>query len=44
MGGLPFSRGALFHQLRNRAYLGQITHKGAVHDGEHDAIIDAVLF
>lgn len=26
MGALPFSRGALFHLLRNRVYIGQITH------------------
>ncbi|WFL77814.1 recombinase family protein [Altererythrobacter arenosus] len=44
MGGLPFSRGALFHLLRNRVYLGQITHKGEVHQGEHDPIVDADLF
>jgi hypothetical protein len=44
MGGLAFSRGALFHLLRNRVYLGQVTHKGQVHDGEHVAIIDADLF
>lgn len=44
MGGLKFSRGALFHLLRNRVYLGQITHKGEVHDGEHEAIVDAELF
>ena len=44
MGGLPFSRGALFHLLRNRVYLGQITHKGEVDDGEHEAIVDVELF
>lgn len=44
MGGLPFSRGALFHLLRNRVYLGQITHKGESHSGEHIAIVDAELF
>lgn len=44
MGGLPFSRGALFHLLRNRVYLGQITHKGEVYDGEHQAIVEAGLF
>lgn len=44
MGGTTFSRGALFHLLRNRIYLGQIVHRGAVHDGEHDAIVDAELF
>ena len=44
IGGLSISRGALFHLLRNRIYLGQITHKGAVHDGEHDAIVCEDLF
>jgi site-specific DNA recombinase len=44
IGGLPFSRGALFHLLRNRLYLGKITHKGAIHDGAHNAIIDQAIF
>ncbi|NQX95536.1 MAG: recombinase family protein [Erythrobacter sp.] len=44
MGGLPFSRGALFHLLRNRVYLGQITHKGEFRDGEHEAIVSKELF
>ena len=43
-GGQPFSRGALFHLLRNRIYLGQIVHRAAVHEGEHDAILDPELF
>ncbi len=44
MGGASFSRGALFHMLRNRTYLGMIVHKGEVHDGEHQAILDPDLF
>ncbi|MGB3806417.1 MAG: recombinase family protein [Erythrobacter sp.] len=44
MGGLPFSRGALFHLLRNRIYRGQFVHKNIVHEGEHEAIVDAELF
>lgn len=44
LGGQPFSRGALFHLLRNRTYLGQIVHRGAVHQGEHEAIIEEALF
>lgn len=44
MGGLPFSRGALFHLLRNRIYLGQIVHKDHVFDGEHDGIVEPDLF
>ena len=44
MGGTIFSRGALFHLLRNRIYLGQIVHRDMVHDGEHEAIVDGELF
>lgn len=43
-GGLPFSRGALFHLLRNPIYVGQIHHKGVTHDGAHEAIVDKDLF
>ncbi len=43
-GGLPFSRGALFHLLRNRIYLGKITHGTLIHEGQHEAIIDEDLF
>lgn len=43
-GGLPFSRGGLFHLLRNRIYRGQIVHTGVIHEGAHQAIIDADLF
>jgi len=44
LGGVPFGRGALFHLLRNRIYLGQIVHKDLVHPGEHQPIVDADLF
>ena len=44
IGGRPFSRGALFHLLRNRTYLGLIVHKDAVHPGAHPGILDADLF
>ena len=43
-GGLTFSRGALFHLLRNRLYRGQIVHKGQVHPGAHCPIVEAGLF
>ena len=43
-GGQPFSRGALFHLLRNKIYLGQIVHKDQVFEGEHDAIVEPELF
>lgn len=44
MGGLPFSRGALFYLLKNRLYIGDIVHKGLVHKGLHTPIIEAELF
>jgi DNA invertase Pin-like site-specific DNA recombinase len=44
LGGGVFSRGALFHLLRNRIYLGEIVHKDAAYQGEHAAIIDGALF
>ncbi|MEO5706672.1 MAG: recombinase family protein [Alteraurantiacibacter sp.] len=44
MGGLEFSRGALFHLLRNQIYLGRIVHKELTYPGEHPAIIDQSLF
>ena len=44
IGGQPFSRGALFHLLRNRVYLGMIVHKGVAHAGEHEAIVDQNTF
>ena len=43
-GGIPYSRGALFHLLRNRIYVGSIVHKGTVHPGAHTGIVDPALF
>ncbi len=44
IGDQPFSRGALFHLLRNRTYLGMIVHKKTVHPGMHPPVVDADLF
>jgi DNA invertase Pin-like site-specific DNA recombinase len=38
--GQPLSRGALYTLLGNRLYRGEVAHKGAVHPGEHAAVID----
>lgn len=40
-GGRPFSRGNLYKLLSNPLYAGRIAHKGAMHEGLHEAIIDA---
>lgn len=37
-------RGALYHLLRNRHYLGEIVHKDKAHPGQHAAIIEPELF
>ncbi len=44
LGGAVINRGALFHLLRNRIYLGEIVHRDAVHAGLHPGIIDRELF
>jgi DNA invertase Pin-like site-specific DNA recombinase len=44
IGGLPFSRGALFHLLANRTYIGEIPHKETSYPGAHPAIVDRALF
>jgi len=40
----PFSRGALYVILKNRLYLGEITHKEEVFKGLHPAIISKPLW
>lgn len=44
LGGIAFSRGALFHLLRNPVYLGKITHGTLVHQGAHAPILGEELF
>jgi DNA invertase Pin-like site-specific DNA recombinase len=43
-GGVPFSRGALFHMLRNRVYLGEIVHGETSVAGCHPPIVDPEVF
>jgi len=43
-GGGFMARGALYCLLRNRIYLGEITHKGKIYDGQHDAIVPKDLW
>lgn len=44
IGGVPFSRGGLSHLLSNCVYVGEVRHKGATYDGQHDAIIERELW
>ncbi len=39
-GGVPYGKGALAHLLKNHCYVGEILHRGAIHAGDHEAIID----
>jgi site-specific DNA recombinase len=43
-GGAVIGRGALFHLLSNRLYLGEIVHKGETHPGLHPPIIGRDMF
>jgi site-specific DNA recombinase len=43
-GGNVYGRSALYAMLANRLYLGETIHKGVAHPGEHDAIVDQVLW
>lgn len=44
VGGVPLTRGAIFHMLRGQIYLGKIRHKELVYPGLHEAIIEPDLF
>ncbi|HXQ16896.1 MAG TPA: recombinase family protein [Caulobacteraceae bacterium] len=44
VGGCPFGRGALFHLLKNRTYIGEIPHRKASYPGSHPGIVDSATF
>ena len=44
MGGRPITRGALYHLLQNRHYIGETVHKDKSHKGLHPAIIERATF
>jgi site-specific DNA recombinase len=43
-GGATYSRGALYHLLNNRIYIGEVVHRGNVHPGLHEAIVPRDLW
>jgi DNA invertase Pin-like site-specific DNA recombinase len=43
-GKKPLARGALYLMLQNRIYRGEIMHKDKNYPGEHEAIVDEVLW
>jgi len=42
--GRPIDKGFLYKLFRNRVYLGEAVHKGTCYPGEHQAIIEQVLW
>ena len=43
-GGIPFVRGPLYHLLSNPIYIGKVKHRGLLHQGQHEPIIDQPLW
>jgi hypothetical protein len=43
-GGQPYGRGALYHLLQNRLYLGEIVHNGQTYAGQHAGIVSRNLW
>ncbi len=43
-GGRRFNKGSLDYVLRNPVYIGKISHKGDVHEGEHKGVVDPSIF
>ena len=43
-GGQCFTRGALYHLLRNRLYCGEVHHAGKHYPGQHKPIISSALW
>jgi len=44
LGGVPFTRGRIYHLLSNPVYVGEIRHKAQTYPGQHLAIIDRATF
>ncbi len=43
-GGQPFTRGHLYQLLTNPIYIGEIRHKDATYQGQHDPIVEREAF
>jgi site-specific DNA recombinase len=44
VGGGRFGKGGLNHLLKNRCYIGEVVHRGQIHSGDHEPILDRALF
>ena len=44
IGGRPFDRANLHHLLTNVAYIGRVRHRDETHPGQHEPIVEQVLW
>ena len=44
VGGVPFTRGSLSQLLQNPIYQGKVHHRGDLHEGEHEGLVDATTW
>ena len=44
VGNCAFTRGRLYHLLKNPLYIGKVRHKGESYDGQHQGIIDGDIW
>lgn len=44
LGGGKLVEGALYHILKARVYVGEVTHNGKSYPGQHQGIVDAEIF
>lgn len=44
LGGSRWQKSHLYRVLHDRRYLGQVPHRGEIHEGEHEAIVDQNLW
>jgi DNA invertase Pin-like site-specific DNA recombinase len=43
-GGQPFTKTRLYQLLTNVVYIGKLRYRSEIHDGEHEAIVDAKVW
>ncbi|WP_345321104.1 recombinase family protein, partial [Novipirellula rosea] len=43
-GGLPYDKNRIYQMLTNVTYIGKLTYKDEIHDGQHQAIVDPQVF
>lgn len=43
-GGAVLSRGSLYHLLNNPIFIGKTAHKGVLHDGQHEPIVELEIW